>query len=190
MLAELGYVALAADLYGEGYVAGSVPEALSLVGELRKTESRLLGRIRASLDALAAQDGVDGERLGAIGYCFGGLCALELARSGAPVSAVVTFHGLLETRHPAEPGKVKAKLIVCTGAEDPFVPAAQVLDFEKEMSQAGADWQVITYSGAKHAFTNTDADQISMPGFGYNKSVDERSWNAMRAHFAEVFGNR
>jgi len=189
MLAELGYVALAADLYGGGKVAGSGPEALELMGAVQANEALLHGRIRASFDALAALDGVDTGKLGATGYCFGGLCALELARSGAAVGAVVTFHGLLLTKHPAEPGKVKGKLLICTGSEDPLVPAEQVAGFEKEMARAGADWQVITYGGAKHAFTNTVADHIG-PGFGYSKTADDRSWNAMRSHFAEVFGNR
>jgi dienelactone hydrolase len=190
MLAELGYVALAADLYGAGRVAGSGPEALSMMEALRSDEAKLLSRIRTSFDTLAAQEGVDPGRIGAMGYCFGGLCALELARSGAPVPAVVTFHGLLTTNHPAEPGKVKARIMVCTGAEDPLVPPEQVLAFEQEMSRAGVDWQIIVYSGAKHSFTNTASDQIPMPGFGYSPSADARSWNAMCAHFAEVFGTR
>ncbi|MBF6571558.1 MAG: dienelactone hydrolase family protein [Candidatus Binataceae bacterium] len=188
MIAELGYVALAADLYGGGKVAGSGPEALSMMDELRADHPRLLSRIRASLDVLAAQPGVNRQQLAAMGYCFGGFCVLELARSGAPVKGVASFHGLLQTPNPAVAGKVKARILVCTGAEDPLVPADHVLAFEQEMSRAGVDWQVIAYSGAKHAFTNRAADQIPMPGFGYSPSADQRSWNAMQSFYSELFG--
>ncbi|HVA81810.1 MAG TPA: dienelactone hydrolase family protein, partial [Candidatus Binataceae bacterium] len=145
-------------------------------------------RVRAGLDALAAQPDVNPRQLGAIGYCFGGLTVLELARSGAPLRGVVSFHGLLETRTPEDARNIKGKILVCTGAEDPLVPPAQVEAFAQEMRQAGVDWQVIIYGGAKHAFTNRDADQIPMPGFGYHKAADQRSWNAMRSFFSEAFG--
>ena len=107
-------------------------------------------------------------RLAAIGYCFGGYSVLELARTGVPVVCIVSFHGLLETKRPAVAGVVKAKILACTGSADPMVPREQVTAFEKEMMEANADWQVITYGGAKHAFTNIAADTIPMPGFGYS----------------------
>jgi dienelactone hydrolase len=188
MLAELGYVALAADLYGGGKVAASSQEALATMGTLRSDSTKLRGRVRAGLDALASQPNVNPRQLAAIGYCFGGLCVLELARSGAALGGVVSFHGLLETENPEQTRDVKAKILVCTGAEDPLVPAAQVLAFEQEMSRAGVDWQVITYSGAKHAFTNRDADKVTIPGLAYQKAADERSWAAMRTFFSELFG--
>jgi dienelactone hydrolase len=190
MLAELGYVALAADLYGGGVVGKSPEEAFALMGPLREDPDLLRRRVRAGLDALAAVPGVDGGQLGAIGYCFGGYSVLELARTGAPVACVVSFHGLLETKRPAVAGAVKAKILACTGSADPIVPRDQVTAFEKEMIEAGTDWEVITYGGAKHAFTNTAADSLPMPGFGYSPLADRRSWTAMRNLFDEVFGAR
>ncbi len=186
MLAELGYVALGVDMYGDGKVTMG-PEALELMNAVKNDRPKFLGRLRAGYEALVAQSNVEKRQLAAIGYCFGGYCVLELARSGVDLAAAVTFHGLLETQNPAAAGKVKPKILVCTGAEDPLVPAAQVLEFEDEMTKAGVDWQVITYSGAKHAFTNTGADQIPFPGFGYHPLADRRSWAAMRGLFSEVF---
>ena len=190
MLAGLGYVALAADLYGGGVVGGSPQESFALMGPLRENPDLLRQRVRAGLDALMAVPGVDRGRLGAIGYCFGGYSVLELARTGAPVACVVSFHGLLETKRPAAAGTIKGKILACTGSADPIVPRDQVTAFEKEMVEAGTDWQVITYGGAKHAFTNTAADSIPMPGFGYSPTADARSWTAMRNLFDEVFGAR
>jgi len=188
MLAGLGYVALAADLYGGGIVGNSPEEAFALMGPLREDPDLLRRRVRAGLDALAAVPGVDRDRLGAIGYCFGGYSVLELARTGAPVACVVSFHGLLETKRPAVAGSIRCKDLACTGSADPIVPREQVTAFEKEMAEASVDWQVITYGGAKHAFTNTAADSIPMPGFGYSAMADARSWLAMRNFFDEVFG--
>jgi dienelactone hydrolase len=188
MLAGLGYIALAADLYGGGVVGKGPDEAFALMGPLRQDPDLLRRRVRAGLDALAAVPGVDHSRLAAIGYCFGGYSVLELARTGAPVACVVSFHGLLETKRPAVAGAIKARVLACTGSADPIVPREQVTAFEKEMIEAGVDWQLITYGGAKHAFTNTAADSIPMPGFGYSATADARSWTAMRNFFDEAFG--
>ena len=190
MLARLGYIALAADLYGGGVVGKGPEEAFALMGPLREDADLLRGRVLAALEALVALPGVDRGRLGAIGYCFGGYSVLELARTGASLACVVSFHGLLETKRPAATGTVKAKILACTGSADPIVPREQVTAFEKEMIEAGTDWQVITYGGAKHAFTNTAADSIPMPGFGYSPAADARSWTAMRNLFDEVFASR
>jgi dienelactone hydrolase len=187
MLAELGYVALAIDMYGGGKVAASPKEALATMEPIRSDPARLRRRVRAGLETLAGLPNVNRQQLGAIGYCFGGLTVLELARDGAPVRAVVSFHGILETKSPNDARNIKGKILVCTGAEDPLVPDAQVAAFEQEMKQAGVDWQINIYGGAKHAFTNRDADQIPMPGFGYHPTADKRSWDAMRSFFAEVF---
>jgi dienelactone hydrolase len=187
MLAELGYVALAVDMYGGGKV-GVGEEAGKLMAEVRSDPARVRRRARAALDALAAQPNVDTGRLAAIGYCFGGFTALELARTGAPMVAVVSFHGILTPTTPAPPGGVKAKLLICTGSADPLVPPPQVLGFQEEMTKAGVDWQVVTYAGAKHAFTNRNADKIGRPGFGYDPSADRRSWEHMKGFFGEVFG--
>jgi dienelactone hydrolase len=187
MLAELGFVALGADMYGGGTVAKDGDEAMRLMGTLRDNTDLRRGRARAALDALSAQPNVDKRCLAATGYCFGGFTALELARSGAPLAGVVSFHGLLTTQQPAKPGAIKGKILVCTGSADPLVPADQVVAFEREMSEASVDWQVVTYSGAKHAFTNPMSDALGRPGFGYQEAADRRSWAAMRAHFAEIF---
>jgi dienelactone hydrolase len=189
MLAGLGYVALAADLYGGGVVGEGPEQAFKLMGPLRDSPDLLRRRMRASFDALSSVTRVDHKRLAAIGYCFGGMSVLELARSSAPAAGVVSFHGLLRTQRPAIPGEVKAKILVCTGSADPIVPAEQVVEFQTEMIKAETDWQVITYGGAKHAFTNTAADGIPMPGFGYSPSADARSWLAMQSFFTEIFGS-
>ena len=135
MLAKLGYVALAADLYGGGVVGEGPQEAFKLMGPLRDDADLLRRRMRASFDALASVANVDQKRLAAIGYCFGGMSVLELARSGAPAAGVVSFHGLLKTERPAPAGEVKAKILVCTGSADPLVPAEQVVEFESGNDQ-------------------------------------------------------
>ena len=186
MLADLGYVALAADLYGDGVVAAEPEAAIARARALREDPDLFRNRLRTALAALAAVPAVDADRLGAIGYCFGGTSVLELARTGAALAGVVSFHGVLETKRPASAGDIKARVLVCTGSADPLVPAEQVIRFQSEMVEAEADWQVITYGGAKHAFTNPAADSVPLPGFGYSRSADARSWSAMRLFFAEV----
>ena len=186
MLAELGYVALAADLYGGGRVAGGPDEALELAGALRGDPHLLRERVGRALRVLSSLPTVDHNRLGAIGYCFGGTCVLELARMGAAVSGVVSFHGVLDTQLPATPGVIKARILVCTGSADPRVPPEQIRRFETEMSAAGADWQLTTYGHAKHGFTNPASDAVQLPGFAYSRSADRRSWAAMQAFFGEV----
>ena len=188
MIAELGYVALAVDMYGGGRVAGPGPDdAMKLMGALREDNDKLRRHMRAGYDALVARPNVDAKRIGAMGYCFGGLCVLELARMGAPLAGVVSFHGILSTKNPEEAKNVTAKILVCTGAEDPLVPPDQVAAFEAEMSKANVDWQVVTYGGAKHAFTNPDAGG-RIPALAYNADADARSWEAMRSHWYELFG--
>ncbi len=188
MIAELGYVALAADLYGDGRVAQKPEETNQLMGPLREDPLRLRRRVRAALDALANLPQVDGKRLGAMGYCFGGLAVLELARSGAPVAGTVSFHGILGTRTPEDAKSIKGKVLACTGADDPLVPPEQVAAFAAEMTKARVDWQVITYGGAKHAFTNPEADKAGRPGLGYQAAADARSWDAMQSFWFEIFG--
>lgn len=187
MLAKMGYVALAADMYGDRKQIGTMDEVMKVVGDLRANPQKLRSRARAALAALAALPQTDASRLGGIGFCFGGTTVLELARDGADLAGVVSFHGGLETQAPAEAGKVKASVLVCTGADDPMIPPAQVNAFEDEMRKAGADWQVISYGGTVHSFTNPRADGSIAPGILYNKSADHRSWAAMTAFFGEVF---
>ncbi len=185
-LASLGYAALAGDPYGNGLEVSDLQEAITHAGALREDNTKFRQRIRAGLDALMALPQVDTDRLVVMGYCMGGSCSLEMARDGAPLKGVVSFHGALETQSPAEPGKVQAKVLVCHGADDPFVPVEHVTAFEEEMTRAGVDWQVISYGGTVHSFTNPEADG-SIEGICYNKQADERSWQAMQAFFDEIF---
>jgi dienelactone hydrolase len=186
MLAELGFIALAADLYGEGNAPRIVDDARAKVEYFKSNVDALRERIVAGLDALASQRDVDPARLGAIGYCFGGTTVLELARAGADCAAVVSFHGLLKTSRPAAARSIKSRLLVCTGAEDPLVPFEDIAAFQQEMRIAGADCQTIIYSGAQHGFANPFSSKL--PGISHHVDADRRSWAAMRAHFAEAFG--
>jgi len=187
-LASLGYVALAGDPYGNGLEVTDLQEAIKRASALREDPATFRQRARVALDTLASLPQVDASRLAAIGYCLGGTFALELARDGAPLRGVVSFHGGLETPRPAVAGQVKAKILVCTGADDPFVPVAQVNALAEEMTKAQADWQIMSYGGTVHSFTNPDADRVGLPGIAYNTLADERSWKAMVAFFEEIFG--
>jgi dienelactone hydrolase len=187
-LVSLGYVALAGDPYGNGLEVTDLQEAIKYASALREDPAKFRQRARVALDQLASLPQVDASRLAAIGYCLGGTFALELARDGAPLRGVVSFHGGLETQRPAVAGQVQAKILVCTGADDPFVPVAQVNALAAELTTAKADWQIISYGGTVHSFTNPDADRVGMPGIAYNKLADARSWKAMAAFFEEIFG--
>ncbi len=187
MLAELGYVAFAVDMYGDGKVAVNTDEAMAMLAPVRDNQTMLRSRIRAAFDTLATMPQVDKGRIAAMGYCFGGMVALELARSGAATVATVSFHGMLAAKTPEDARNITGKVLACTGADDPIVPPEQVLAFQKEMTTGGVDWQVVSYGGAKHAFTNTNAAKAGRPALAYNKAADERSWIAMKDFFAEVF---
>ena len=186
-LAGLGYVALAADMFGERRQARNLREVATLVGGLRAEPEKLRARGRAALETLAALPQVDARRLGAIGFCFGGSVVLELARAGADLRAVVSFHGVLGTQMPALSGKVKASVLVCTGADDPLAPPDQVAEFENEMRAAAVrDWQVISYGNTLHGFTNPAADGSMLRSALYNAQADRRSWASMQSLFDEV----
>ena len=186
-LAELGYVALAADMFGDRRQASNLQEVATLVGGLRAEPEKLRARGRAALATLAALPQVDTNRLAAIGFCFGGSVVLELAREGADLKAVVSFHGVLATKMPAVSGRVKASVLVLTGADDPLAPPEQVAAFEDEMRAAGVrDWQVISYGNTLHGFTNPAADGSMMRTALYNEQADRRSWASMRSLFDEV----
>jgi dienelactone hydrolase len=188
MLAQLGYVALAADMFGDRRQARSLDEARELVGALRNEPAKLRGRARAALATLAALPPVDATRLAAIGFCFGGSVVLELARDGAALKAIVSFHGVLATKAPAAAGTVKASVLVCTGADDPLAPPDQITAFGQEMRAAQVrDWQVITYGNTLHGFTNPAADGSIMRSALYNAQSDRRSWAAMQDLFDDVF---
>jgi dienelactone hydrolase len=188
MLAKLGYVALAADMFGERRQATNLDEARALIGGLRSEPSKLRKRATVALETLAKLQQVDEGRLGAIGFCFGGTTVLELARGGADLRAAVSFHGVLTAATKAAMGDVKARILVCTGADDPLVPPEQVAAFETEMRAAKvADWQVISYGNTQHGFTNPAADGSILASALYNESADRRSWAAMKSLFEEAF---
>lgn len=186
-LASLGYVALAADMFGERRQARNLQEVATVVGGLRAEPERLRARGLAALSTLAELPQVDTSRLAAIGFCFGGSVVLELARSGADLKAVVSFHGVLTTKLPAAEGQVRASVLVLTGAEDPLAPPDQIAAFEDEMRAAKvADWQVFSYGNTLHGFTNPAADGSIMRSALYHAQSDRRSWAAMRALFDEI----
>jgi dienelactone hydrolase len=179
MLARLGYVAFAADLYGVG-VRPQGDDAAATAGRYYGDLPLLRDRVRAGYDVLAADERVDPERIAVIGYCFGGSAALEFARTGAPIAGAVSFHGGLITHDPADVEALSAPLLVLTGAADPVVPDEAVIAFENELREAPElDWQVVSYSGAPHAFT--------IPGIpNHRPAADRRSWRAMEDFFEEV----
>lgn len=191
MLARLGYVAMAVDIYGGGRNTTDYKQAANWAGRLEAGDRKeLRARITDALGELKRNRHVDPSQTAAIGYCFGGATVLELARSGADLAGVVSFHGPLKTQEPAKPGQIKAKILVCQGADDPFVTPAQVQAFEDEMRKAGGDWEVNIYSGAQHSFTNPDADKVHAAGLAYNKEADHRSWQAMEDFFKDIFKGR
>jgi dienelactone hydrolase len=186
-LAALGYVALTADIYGKGVRPKNGQEAAAEAGKFNKDRSLLRARVRAGLDFLSSCEQADPSRLAVMGYCFGGTCALELARSGAPVKGVVTFHGGLANPNPADAKNIKGKVLVLHGADDPFVKQEDVKAFMDEMRAAGVDWQLTQYGGAVHAFTVKAAGNDNSKGAAYNETADRRSWQAMKDFFAEIF---
>ncbi|MCU1241801.1 MAG: hypothetical protein JWO71_2527 [Candidatus Acidoferrum typicum] len=182
-LAEQGFVAFACDMYGNG-VAGNRERVMARIAELRDDTAKLCQRARAGIDVLKSHPQVG--RVAAVGYCFGGMVALELARSGADLAGAVSVHGSLSTARLAQIGAVKAKILLCHGALDPHVPITQVNAFVQEMNEAGADWQLIVYGGAMHGFTHETGPAV--PGVAYNAVADARSSAAMQTFFREVFG--
>ena len=189
-IAKLGYVAFAADMFGGRRQFSDIQDMGKLLSDLRNDLPTLRARARAAVATLASLPQVDGTRLAAIGFCFGGSVVLELARDGADLKAVVSVHGVLSTRAPAEAGKVKASVLVCTGADDPLAPPDQVLAFQNEMREAKVrDWQVISYGNALHAFTNPAAGPSIMRGTLYNEQADRRSWLAVRNLLEELLSD-
>lgn len=190
MLAELGYVALAVDMYGEGKQASHPEDASKFSSAVMQNLAEAEQRFMAAYRTLQQQPVTDPQRIAAIGYCFGGGVVLAMARRGVPLHGVVSFHGSLGAGAPAQPGRIKAKILVLNGADDPFVTPEQIAAFKQEMQEAGADYEFINYPGAKHSFTNPDADkfgkQFNLP-LAYNPEADRKSWAKMQVFLKEVF---
>lgn len=188
-LAALGYTALALDMYGDGKVTRVPAEAVALMQAATASPELTRQRFEAALDLLLRQPEVDPQRVGAIGYCFGGKLVLDMARQGLPLAGVVSFHGRLTPTVPATPGAVRARVLVEHGEADSMTTPEQLRAFEEEMRQAGVDYRLVVHPGARHGFTNPQADERRTEGLdiGYQKEADERSWEDMKAFFAEVF---
>lgn len=186
-LARLGYVAFAADVYGKGVRPSNPKDAAATAAIYKNNRALLRERIKAALDELRRQQMVDTGKIAAIGYCFGGTTVLELARSGADVRGVVSFHGGLDTPSPQDAKNIRSKVLVLHGADDPYVPAEQVKAFEDEMRGGNVDWQLVKYSKAVHSFTNPDAGIDNSKGAAFNAEADYRSWEAMKSFFKEIF---
>ncbi len=183
-LAKLGYVAMAVDMYGQGRATEDPKLAGNLVAELQPVQLRQ--RAAAALEMLRKEEQIDGTHIAAIGFCFGGKVALELAYSGADIRAAVSFHSDLTPPSPEDLKKIKAHILVCTGAVDPMAPAQKVQKLWQALTDSDVVWQINVYSGAKHGFTNPAADKYNMPPVGYNALAAKQSWEAMLALFEQV----
>jgi dienelactone hydrolase len=188
MLAELGYNVFAADVYGIG-IRPQPPESGTVAGKYKGDRELFRARMLAGLDVLKSDQHTDLSELAAIGYCFGGTGVLELARAGVKLNGVVSFHGGLSSAAglTAKKGAIPAKVFVVHGAADPFVPAAEVDAFKKEMEAAGANMRMVSYNGAVHAFTQKEAGNDPSKGAAYNEKADQRSWEDMKRFFVEIF---
>jgi dienelactone hydrolase len=186
MLAQLGYVAFCADIYGKDARPKNVAEAGPESSKFKADRALFRQRVNAGLAELKKSALVDQKRVAAIGYCFGGTAVIELARSGADLNGVVSFHGGLDSPTPADGKNIKCPVLVCHGADDPFEKPEDLAAFESEMREAKVDWRLIKYGGAVHAFTQPDPGFVN-PGAKYNEKADKRSWADMKLFFAEIF---
>ncbi len=186
MLAELGYNVFVADVYGKG-IRPQPPASGAEAGKYKKNRTLLRERLTAALQVLLKDSRTDASRVACIGYCFGGTAAIELGRSGAPVKGVVSFHGGLDSPTPEDGKNIKGKVLALHGADDPFVPAADIAAFEKEMKDAGVTYQLVSYPGAVHAFTQKAAGNDNSKGAAYNEAADKASWEEMKTFFAKLF---
>jgi dienelactone hydrolase len=189
-LAGLGYVAFACDMYGEGKTTEHPKEAGAFAGEVRKNVKSWQGRAQAALKVLQDQENVDASKLAAMGYCFGGSTALQLAYSGADIKAVVTFHAALPAPEADQAKAIKAKILVNQGALDKFIPDEAIAKFRAALEEAKVDYTMVYYGGAVHSFTVKESDAKKVPGLAYNANADRRSWEAMRLVFQEAFGEK
>lgn len=185
-LAELGYVGFALDMYGKGVLGTSPEQNMALMQPFMRDRAMLQQRIHAALRAVKLLPWVDDSKIAAIGFCFGGLCVLDLARTGVDIKGVVSFHGLLDVAHNIQDIKIKAKVLALCGYEDPMVSPKQAIDFQDEMTKAGADWQLHNYGHTTHAFTNPAAN-FPDAGMVYNATANRRSWLSMQNFLTEIF---
>ena len=188
-LANMGYVAFAVDMYGKGVRPSNAQEASAQAKKYKSDRKLMRARVAVALQELKKNPRVDPAKIAAIGYCFGGTVVLELARSGAPLVGVVTFHGGLDTPSPGDAANIKAQVLALHGADDPFVPPEEVAAFQEEMREGKVDWQMIIYGDAVHAFTNPKAGTDKSKGAAYNEPADKRSWRAMKDFFNEIFSH-
>lgn len=186
-LAKLGYLAFAADIYGKGIRPKTRDEAAAEAKKYKTDRQLMRARVNAGLEVLKNHKLADTKRTAAIGYCFGGTTVLELARSGADVNGIVSFHGGLDSLNPNDAKNIKGKVLALHGGDDPFVPAEQVAAFQDEMRKAGVDWNMVIYGGAVHSFTNPDSGNDNSKGAAYNEKADKRSWEDMKQFFSEIF---
>jgi len=190
MLAGLGYVAFAADMYGNGKIADNPTDAQKYAGESMKDFSELKDKFSAVIDLLKKNELVDSNKIAAIGYCYGGGVVLNMARAGFDLDGIVSFHGNLAAMEPAQKGKVKAKILVCSGGADKFISDSSIDNFKKEMKSAGVDYTFKSYKGALHAFSNPEATELgkkfSMP-IAYNENADKKSWAEMQKFLKSAF---
>ncbi|MCU7843449.1 MAG: dienelactone hydrolase family protein [Candidatus Thiodiazotropha sp. (ex Monitilora ramsayi)] len=190
-LAGMGYTALAVDMYGEGKQASHPEDAGKFAGEVKKNMAVATARFEAARALLTAHPTVKGEDISAVGYCFGGGIVLEMARRGVELDLVASFHGSLPTQHPARAGMVKAEVLVFNGADDPFVKEEQIAAFKAEMEAADINYTFTNYPGAKHSFTNKDADaygkKFELP-LAYDEKADRQSWDALSRALQKIYG--
>lgn len=185
-LAELGYVAFALDIYGQGIRPDNQKDAAKQATIYKKDRSLYRQRLNLGLQQLKARTEVAKDQCGAIGYCFGGTGVLELARSGADVKGVVSFHGGLDSPSPEDGKNISAEILVCHGEDDPFVPAADIAAFKKELTDAEVEFEMIVYPDAVHSFTQPMAGDDNAKGAAYNAQADQKSWDAMKAFFKRL----
>jgi dienelactone hydrolase len=187
MLATLGYNVFAVDIYGKGMRPKDAKEAGALSGKYKADRDLLRRRVAAGLDVLEKSELTDPKRVAAIGYCFGGTTVIELARSGADIAGVVSFHGGLDSPKPEDGRNIKCKVLAMQGADDPFVTPKDMAAFEDEMRKNRVDWELVKFGGAVHSFTQWDAGSDNSKGAAYNEEADTRSWEDMKQFFAEIF---
>jgi dienelactone hydrolase len=187
MLAKMGYNVFAADIYGKDVRPTDTKSAGAQAGKYKADRDLLRRRANAGLAVLRQSELTDPQHIAAIGYCFGGTAVIELARSGADIAGVVSFHGGLDSPKPGDGRNIRCKVLALQGADDPFVSAKDIAAFEDEMRQAHVDWQLVRYGGAVHSFTQWNAGSDNSKGAAYNEKADKRSWEAMKAFFAEIF---